>query len=1339
MISILSWGVYFNEALLIVNCLFLLLDEMPGYHPSNHLELVCGDTTRLTKLRKLEKLVKRQGYVVHWTKLEEVHKKKFESDVTYVLDPFSGQYFEHLKQIGARIVGPQCLEHSITKKEPLLDSPYPVFNFVMKDLVICCTNLSKDDRDELHSLIKMMGGKVNPHLTTDVTHLVAGENKHLCPIFSGCTICVTGLDKEERGNIDKLITVNGGSYSPELDQRCTHLLVNVPKGDKYEYALQWNIHCVLTKWFYDSLKAKGALSENKYICVNKSSKSNEHAKSREVAHSSTNRQSQIRSLEEIKKSESRETKLDITIPEHSSFFLDGCKILLSGFNEIQQSQLQSVINSGGGTRFNTLEDSVTHVVISEDSLWNPTDLKALKSQPFVVSVRWLIDSSKNGIKLPEDDYLVNAKAERNSSTSLQPSRKRKNVGLSLAESDYGDVTEIINQYVPVDDSKKAPSELFCGKKLYICGFTEAHITQLQLIIETNGGQVLTNSLQADMIITPPCIYESEDENSSLRNLPCVTTYYLEDCLEVKQLKDISESVFYKPFYLPAGVNPLKDCVLSISQFSGSLRNYLIELIRFVGGRFQEQLVRLPQGKLYPSTHLLLIKPSGSKYGAAKKWKIPTVSEKWLIASCEAAERAVENQYIVDEFVSSVKSTENTTTMDTVQPVPDTTERLKPVETSVPDAVRSLVIDPVEDNCEEPTIANSDNKKELTDDDKENGNPVEVFESESTVLKGVTISASKKLSSSHRQFEREASQLGADWRWTFEDCCTHFIYQVADVTLTRVQIDNDKCITPLPNLFEKGKATENNRELKAAKKAKAILVSPSWLKACLTEKRRLEESSYPITYNPKLNLDEPVRKRRRTRRSLNPESNQVEKFLDDSGLDPEIDKNDNTGFDNSVGHISEIENEDNREGTLESREDFKRHVDELIEVTSVENSRLPSLSTFPRFEYGNILCNYSYAYAASSLGTPDSKDIPTSGEASKTNQTTHRITRKMAQNLANKITAGEPASASLESTSDYSQTEAITYDDPAGRQERERIKARLRRNRSGEKTDSERDDLNETCDSKDRVKINTGRQSPASFGVHLSNTNLKVLSMGVDEAEGICSPSPAKVQYRFLLSAMKPQEKINYAGIVENLEGVFYDTQYFTQACTHVVVGDINRNEKCLAAMASGKWLLRKSFLDESQLAGRFVSEEEHEWGSDHANNSSLSKLSIAARRWRKKVQEENRNRKLQGIIGDPYGAFKGWKVLLSVDVTRQSGFKRLLEAGCATVMKLKPPFPNIEGVTHAFIDTNRTKPGSIDLQQLINANIVCLKPDYIAEYLTHDPPPNPDSFILSEVQNLMKS
>lgn len=41
-----------------------------------------------------------------------------------------------------------------------------------------------------------------------------------------------------------------------------------------------------------------------------------------------------------------------------------------------------------------------------------------------------------------------------------------------------------------------------------------------------------------------------------------------------------------------------------------------------------------------------------------------------------------------------------------------------------------------------------------------------------------------------------------------------------------------------------------------------------------------------------------------------------------------------------------------------------------------------------------------------------------------------------------------------------------------------------------------------------------------------------------------------------------------------------------------------------------------------------MQEEQHEWGSQSAA-MPLSRLAVAARRWRKKVQEENRKRRLQ--------------------------------------------------------------------------------------------------------------
>ena len=45
------------------------------------------------------------------------------------------------------------------------------------------------------------------------------------------------------------------------------------------------------------------------------------------------------------------------------------------------------------------------------------------------------------------------------------------------------------------------------------------------------------------------------------------------------------------------------------------------------------------------------------------------------------------------------------------------------------------------------------------------------------LQGVVIAVSKKLSSKQSEYNDIASSLGAEYRWTFDESCTHFIFQV----------------------------------------------------------------------------------------------------------------------------------------------------------------------------------------------------------------------------------------------------------------------------------------------------------------------------------------------------------------------------------------------------------------------------------------------------------------------------------------------------------------------------------------------------------------------------------
>ena len=64
-----------------------------------------------------------------------------------------------------------------------------------------------------------------------------------------------------------------------------------------------------------------------------------------------------------------------------------------------------------------------------------------------------------------------------------------------------------------------------------------------------------------------------------------------------------------------------------------------------------------------------------------------------------------------------------------------------------------------------------------------------------------------------------------------------------------------------------------------------------------------------------------------------------------------------------------------------------------------------------------------------------------------------------------------------------------------------------------------------------------------------------------------------------------------------------------------------RNEKYLAAVAAGKWVLHKSYLEASREAGFFVDEASHEWGLE-IPGEPYNKLAAAAQRWRLKLIEE---------------------------------------------------------------------------------------------------------------------
>lgn len=86
--------------------------------------------------------------------------------------------------------------------------------------------------------------------------------------FHGLTICVTGLSKEARKQVQEATMRMGGQYSPDLHPQCSHLVVQSFGGRKYEHAmkhgLKRGLYVVTLAWFVNCVKQNERLDESLY-------------------------------------------------------------------------------------------------------------------------------------------------------------------------------------------------------------------------------------------------------------------------------------------------------------------------------------------------------------------------------------------------------------------------------------------------------------------------------------------------------------------------------------------------------------------------------------------------------------------------------------------------------------------------------------------------------------------------------------------------------------------------------------------------------------------------------------------------------------------------------------------------------------------------------------------------------------------------------------------------------------------------------------------------------------------------------------------------------------------
>uniref|UniRef100_A0A8C8VIV0 PAX-interacting protein 1 n=1 Tax=Pelusios castaneus TaxID=367368 RepID=A0A8C8VIV0_9SAUR len=94
---------------------------------------------------------------------------------------------------------------------------------------------------------------------------VNGFSPESCQIFFGVTACLSQISSEDRSVLWALITFYGGNCQLSLNNKCTHLIVPEPKGEKYGCACKREgIKIVTPDWVLDSIADKTKKEELSY-------------------------------------------------------------------------------------------------------------------------------------------------------------------------------------------------------------------------------------------------------------------------------------------------------------------------------------------------------------------------------------------------------------------------------------------------------------------------------------------------------------------------------------------------------------------------------------------------------------------------------------------------------------------------------------------------------------------------------------------------------------------------------------------------------------------------------------------------------------------------------------------------------------------------------------------------------------------------------------------------------------------------------------------------------------------------------------------------------------------
>ncbi|OAD60789.1 DNA topoisomerase 2-binding protein 1-A [Eufriesea mexicana] len=383
-------------------------------------------------------------------------------------------------------------------------------------------------------------------------------------------------------------------------------------------------------------------------------------------------------------------------------FLDGCSIYLAGFASNQKDKINKILNVGSATRLDDISDALTHVIVG-DTNKAASELKLMKSKglcPYILSLEWLEESIKLKRPAPEENFLSEQKSIMDEKVTEPPSPLNRKLAMlekekessDLLQQYFQDTIEFLKPHTPVseinsdktlitdrksegkcfpafetnkseqskylgDDSAVPISQistlndrLFEGLTFVVTGFSDEDSYVAETIAAMNG-KVVSSTFAGipDYGVVPQCGAPLKHTVNEI-----VTNLFIEDCINTEQIVEIM--YYHRPLSIKKHSNPLSGCVITMSMYTGIERTYLSTLATELGAMCQDIFVRKTslEKNIHGSTHLVCPTPTGNKYNAAVKWKLPAVTANWLKSCAAQSKRVDETPFLVGETIAPEK-------------------------------------------------------------------------------------------------------------------------------------------------------------------------------------------------------------------------------------------------------------------------------------------------------------------------------------------------------------------------------------------------------------------------------------------------------------------------------------------------------------------------------------------------------------------------------------------------------------------------------------------------------------------------------------------------------------